>query len=225
MKARLGPAFPRVTDVTRILILLTAIIVLFLGGCGKKKKSKAELREVTSEIVTAAQKISGRKSEVTIRPELLLSKNGTPGKLGSDNVYLSLSDASQAGAIAKALDEIARRHELSVRETTSDGILRFDYVTGGIRTHKIHVVIPLTARSNVAMTRGRRDARLAIIIDDLGYDREAADSLLAFGFPLTVSVLPHLPLSTEVAEEAYRRGDQVMLHLPMQSVNATAKTE
>ena len=75
------------------------------------------------------------------------------------------------------------------------------------------------------MTRGRRDARLAIIIDDLGYDREAADSLLALGFPLTVSVLPHLPLSTEVAEEAYRRGDQVMLHLPMQSVNATAKTE
>jgi hypothetical protein len=34
-----------------------------------------------------------------------------------------------------------------------------------------------------------------------------------------------LPLSTEVAEEAYRRGDQVMLHLPMQSENATAKTE
>ena len=154
MKVRLGPAFPRVTDATRILILLTAIIVLFLGGCGKKKISKAELREVTSEIVTAAQKISGHKSEVTIRPELQPSKNGTPGKLAADNVYVSLSDASQAGAIAKALDEIARRHELSVRETTSDGIMRFDYVTGGIRTHTIHVVTPLTARSNIASDTG-----------------------------------------------------------------------
>jgi hypothetical protein len=159
VKARLGPAFPRVTDVTRILILLPAIIVLFLGGCGKKKISKAELREVTSEIVTAAQKISGHKSEVTIRPELQPSKNGTPGKLAADNIYVSLSDASQAGAIAKALDEIARRHELSVRETTSDGIMRFDYVTGGIRTHTIHVVIPLTARSNVAMTHGAAGMR------------------------------------------------------------------
>jgi hypothetical protein len=129
VKARLGPGFSRVTDATRILILLPAIIVLFLGGCGKKKISKAELREVTSEIVTAAQKISGHKSEVTIRPELQPSKNGTPGKLAADNIYVSLSDASQAGAIAKALDEIARRHELSVRETTSDGIMRFDYVT------------------------------------------------------------------------------------------------
>ncbi len=224
MKVRLGPAFPRVTDATQILILLRNI-VLFLSGCGKKKISKAELREVTSEVVAAAQKISGHKSEVTIRPELQPSKNGTPGKLAADNVYVSLSDASQAGAIAKALDEIARRHELSVKETTSDGIMRFDYVTDGIRTHTIHVVTPLTPRSNIAVTRGHQDARLAIIIDDLGYDREAADSLLALSFPLTVSVLPHLPLSTEVAEEAYRRGDQVMLHLPMQSENATAKTE
>ena len=49
--------------------------------------------------------------------------------------------------------------------------------------------------------------------------------MLSLGFPLTVSVLPHLPLSAEVAEEAYRRGDEVMLHLPMQSESETAKTE
>ena len=59
----------------------------------------------------------------------------------------------------------------------------------------------------------------------MGYDRAAADALLSLGFPITVSVLPHLPLSAEVAEEAYRRGDEVMLHLPMQSESETAKTE
>lgn len=225
MKAGRGPAFQRVPDVRRNLVLLTSIIVLLLTGCGKKKISKAELRAITGEIVAAAQKVSGHKSEVTIRPELQQSKAGTPGKLAADNVYVSLSDASQGGAIAEALGEIARRHKLSIRESTSDGIMRFDYSSDSIRTHTIHVITPLTARSHVAAKRGHRDARLAIIIDDLGYDRAAADSLLALGFPLTVSVLPHLPLSTEVAEEAYRRGDQVMLHLPMQSESATAKTE
>ena len=50
----------------------------------------------------------------------------------------------------------------------------------------------------------------------MGHDRAAADALLALPFPLTISVLPHLPLSAEVAEEAYRRGDQIMLHLPME---------
>jgi polysaccharide deacetylase 2 family uncharacterized protein YibQ len=220
-----GPAFRRVPDAPRILLLLTSIIVLLLTGCGKKKISKAELREITGEIVAAAQKVSGHKSEVTIRPELQPSRAGTPGKLAADNIYVSLSDGSQAGAIAQALDEIARRHKLSLRESSSDGVMRFDYSSDSLRTHTIHVITPLTAGSHAAVKRGRRDARLAIIIDDLGYDRAAADSLLALGFPLTVSVLPHLPLSTEVAEEAYRRGDQVMLHLPMQSESDTAKTE
>jgi polysaccharide deacetylase 2 family uncharacterized protein YibQ len=225
VKAGRGPAFQRASVVRWIVVLLASIVVLLPTGCGKKTISKAELRAITSEIVAAAEKVSGHKSEVMIRPELQASKGGTPGKLAADNVYVSLSDASQAGAIAQALDEIARRHKLSVRESSSDGIMRFDYSSDSIRTHTIHVITPLRAGSHVAMKRGRRDARLAIIIDDLGYDRAAADSLLALGFPLTVSVLPHLPLSTEVAEEAYRRGDQVMLHLPMQSESDTAKTE
>jgi polysaccharide deacetylase 2 family uncharacterized protein YibQ len=225
VKARLGPALARASDARRILILLTVVVVLLLTGCGKKKTSKTELRAITTEIVSAAQRISGHKSEVTIRPELQQSKTGKPGKLAADNVYISLSDASQAAAIAQALDEIARRHKLSVIETDSDGIMRFDYASNSIRTHTIHVVTPLAVRSHATVKQGRGNPRLAIIIDDLGYDRAAADSLLALGFPLTVSVLPHLALSTEVAEEAYLRGDQVMLHLPMQSESDAARTE
>jgi uncharacterized protein len=61
-------------------------------------------------------------------------------------------------------------------------------------------------------------ARLAIILDDLGNDRAAADSIFALSCPITLSVLPNHPHSVEIAEEARRRGYQVMLHLPMQSV-------
>jgi uncharacterized protein len=223
VKARLGPAFARASDARRILVLLSVIVVI--TGCGTRKTSKTELRAITTEIVAAAQGISGHKSEVTIRPELQSTKPGTPGKLIADNVYVSLSDGSQSASMAQTLNEIARRHKLSVIETTSDGVMRFDYVSNGIRTHTIHVVTPLTPRSHASLKQGGGGARLAIIIDDLGYDRAAADSLLALGFPLTVSVLPHLPLSAELAEEAFRRGDQVMLHLPMQSESDTAKTE
>jgi len=60
--------------------------------------------------------------------------------------------------------------------------------------------------------------RLAIIIDDLGSDRAAAEAIFALGYPLTVSVLPNHEHSVDIAQEAHRRGFQVMLHLPMQSV-------
>ncbi len=211
--------------VSGFLFPSAAIIFFFISGCGTRKISKAEIRAITGEVVAAAQKITGRKSEVTIRPEIQAANVGTGGRLVADNIYVSLSDASQKDPITKVLDEIARHHKLSMAESTSGGVVRFDYAFNGVRTHMIHVVIPLTARSRLPLKQGRGNARLAIIIDDLGYDRGAADALLSLGFPLTVSVLPHLPLSAEVAEEAYRRGDEVMLHLPMQSESETAKTE
>ena len=62
-----------------------------------------------------------------------------------------------------------------------------------------------------------RSPRLAIIIDDVGSDESAVDAIFALHYPLTLSVLPNHPHSSEIAEEAYRRGYQVMLHLPMES--------
>jgi uncharacterized protein len=59
---------------------------------------------------------------------------------------------------------------------------------------------------------------LAIILDDLGTDRGAADAIFALPYALTISVLPNQPHSVDIAEEAHRRGYEVMLHLPMQSV-------
>jgi polysaccharide deacetylase 2 family uncharacterized protein YibQ len=219
----------------RIFVACAAVVLLFLAGCSRKNLSKSELRAITGEIVGAAQKVNAHKSEIAIRPELQPAKHGSSSALAADNIYISLSDPSQTAAFAQALNAIARKHDLSVTETASSGVIRFDCAFRGARTHTVHVVTPLAAHAAAhASTSAPAPARpsvsagnprLAIIIDDLGYDRSAADAVLALGFPLTVSVLPHLPLSGELAEEAQRRGDQVMLHLPMESEADGAKPE
>ena len=88
--------------------------------------------------------------------------------------------------------------------------------------------------ADIRLARGRQPAgrwlirevgqlrRAAIIIDDLGQDLAAADELLALPYPLTFSVLPHLPHSAKTAEEAHRRGREVMLHLPMEPESSAA---
>ncbi|HVH71911.1 MAG TPA: divergent polysaccharide deacetylase family protein, partial [Candidatus Dormibacteraeota bacterium] len=60
--------------------------------------------------------------------------------------------------------------------------------------------------------------KLAIILDDLGSDRRAAEEIFDLPYPLTISVLPNHEHSFEIAEEAKQRGYEVMLHLPMQAV-------
>jgi polysaccharide deacetylase 2 family uncharacterized protein YibQ len=206
------------------LYTLTSAI-LFFAGCETKKFTATELRQVTNEIVAAAQRATQHKMDVAIRPEFLNSRGAAPGGIVPDNVYVTLGSAGQAKPLAQALDDIARRHKLRILETSSGGILRFDFSFQGIRTHTVHAIMPVAVRSQPPAPRGGKNARLVIIIDDLGHDRASADAIFAMPFALTVSVLPHLPYSTAVAEEAYRRGDQVLLHLPMESEADGAKPE
>lgn len=60
--------------------------------------------------------------------------------------------------------------------------------------------------------------RLAIILDDVAGDPAAVDAIFSLHYPLTLSILPNHPRSTQIAQEAHRRGYQVMLHLPMESL-------
>jgi polysaccharide deacetylase 2 family uncharacterized protein YibQ len=57
---------------------------------------------------------------------------------------------------------------------------------------------------------------VAIVIDDIGYDRQIANRMLSLDAPLTFAVLPHGPFSTEFASKARAEGRELMLHLPME---------
>jgi polysaccharide deacetylase 2 family uncharacterized protein YibQ len=58
--------------------------------------------------------------------------------------------------------------------------------------------------------------RVAVIVDDLGARRDVFDVLRDLRRPLTVAVLPGLPLSQWTAREAAQSGMEVLLDLPME---------
>jgi len=62
----------------------------------------------------------------------------------------------------------------------------------------------------------RQEARLAIVIDDFGYQRELAEKFFQLPFPLTCAVLPRLKYSRELAKLASTYQKEVWLHLPLQ---------
>lgn len=58
--------------------------------------------------------------------------------------------------------------------------------------------------------------KVAIIIDDIGYDVPVSNQLLDLNAVLTFAILPYSPHLTEVAQAAHRKGIEIMLHLPME---------
>lgn len=61
--------------------------------------------------------------------------------------------------------------------------------------------------------------QIAIIIDDLGYKRTLGEQAIELPYPLTYAVIPFAPNSKELAEKAFFSDKEVILHMPMESIN------
>jgi polysaccharide deacetylase 2 family uncharacterized protein YibQ len=59
-------------------------------------------------------------------------------------------------------------------------------------------------------------AKVALVIDDWGYNLHNLHILRQIKYPLTASVLPHLSYTRSVTEELHRLGLEIILHLPME---------
>ncbi len=76
----------------------------------------------------------------------------------------------------------------------------------------------VAAAGGPAAKKGPR-GQVALIMDDMGNSLETLDALLALGRPVTVSILPYSAQAAETARIAHERGLEVLLHLPLESVN------
>jgi uncharacterized protein len=63
--------------------------------------------------------------------------------------------------------------------------------------------------------------RIALIIDDIGFNLKRAQLFLRAGIPITFSVLPRLRWSVESAMALHTDGHEIMLHQPMEPFNTS----
>jgi uncharacterized protein len=206
------------------LFLFGLALVVLTGGCRKteRRPRAADIHAITREFVGAATSAAPAGSDV--RSELRASDQDQESTDHLDiTIHADTKENSNGAVIARVLQSLGRvatRYRLTQDSPSEsrEGIL-FNYSHAGFATHTIHIHSEPAVTSRESTPAAKNDrARLAIILDDLGNDRAAADAIFALPYPLTISVLPDRPHSVDIAEEAHRRGYQVMLHLPMESV-------
>lgn len=62
--------------------------------------------------------------------------------------------------------------------------------------------------------------RIAIVIDDFGFDKALDRRMMLLDVPFTAAIIPSRPGTRPAAELARTRGREVLVHLPMQPTNA-----
>lgn len=93
---------------------------------------------------------------------------------------------------------------------------RFE-LTGRPAPQKKMVVAPAIWTSRIP--------RMAIILDDWGHDFSLVQKAIEVRRPLTLSVLPNVTHSAEIAQTAYENHLGVMLHMPMQPQSRKERLE
>lgn len=80
----------------------------------------------------------------------------------------------------------------------------------------------LVALSYLLSDSTHADARLAIIIDDIGYNQNQSARAARLKGKFTLAVLPFTPHGLSSAQLAHKSGKELMLHLPMSAINHQA---
>lgn len=70
----------------------------------------------------------------------------------------------------------------------------------------------------LSLARGKLPL-VAIVIDDLGYQKQLALNFINLDLPLTLSFLPQAPFAREMVRQALQKGKETLLHLPMEPKN------
>jgi len=211
---------------------LAAVLVLAVSGCKNEEQARLsanQVHNITRQMQHAASACT-RQADIASHLQFDGTHSGR-----TDQLFITLPPSSseqvQREAVARliqSLDRVGTSNNLSRDSGSSSGALvLLNYQHGGAITQSVHIVAPVAARtSSPRFDHDGAAGRLAIILDDLGSDRAAADAIFALPYPLTISILPGHEHSTEIAEEAQRRGYEVLLHLPMESVaKETSETQ
>lgn len=205
----------------RAALVCAAIFVACLVGCKNPEPSlpRAKTHSVTREFAAAASKATSAESRV--RTEFRFPE-------GPDRLQIAIFSRNAARAeafrVLQSLNSVAVSAGLTQDAPAErPGGISVVFRRNGLATQTVQIdFVPNSAGATggTAPPRGALpgQAKLAILLDDLGSDRAVAEQIFVLPFPLTISVLPEHSHSVDIAEEAQRRGYEVMLHLPMQSV-------
>lgn len=208
------------------IIAFLCICAACAAGCNRgrqKRLTEEDIHRITREFVFAANSAAPRGSEV--HGEVgAFDKVANSSDLVEIHIFTKRHGKDMPPAVAHLIDQlsgIATARGLTPEQTENGDAIFISYRHAGVITHSVHIHFAGStdvSRNSAPQTTYDQAPRLAIILDDLGNDDGAAQAVFAMPYPVTISILPNHVHSAEIAQQAQRRGDQVMLHLPMQSV-------
>jgi uncharacterized protein len=204
------------------LFFLLGSIITFAGYTYLTREKEPAPKTFSQTVFLVDQTIQGQLYEIGIlKKDILLQEISSKKERGlvweesllKIELPRSLSFSTIEGNFRRSLSPFGKN--VSLQASQVSGSLRLEVRVRNHITHQLTFLYPRTPVPKPGL-RPQITPKIAIVIDDLGGENHLFKELLEWDIPITFSILPFTPYSKTVAEEAHRRGREIILHLPME---------
>jgi polysaccharide deacetylase 2 family uncharacterized protein YibQ len=145
-------------------------------------------------------------------------------QIGIDHlkVDLSLSDYQNIQSPLKQDLQDAKASVVKIEEQQDELKKYFLWAVQRMETEKLSILFsckrePLEKPEESAATGPT--SKVALIMDDMGYSLDVLYDILSLQEPITVAIIPYSPLGEQTAQLAHQNGLEILMHLPLESIN------
>lgn len=207
-----------VLDFTETATKIHAAVEKSLANAGvPPKDSKEEKREVSRTGVEGTIRWHVRSMMVIIPESMSLESveqalNQLVGKAGGKIIG---NEPDKYNGVA------AVRLDVGIKDVLNNEPLT-------LITDRLYIIKDKAAPPPATTTKPKVEGgsgKMAIVIDDCGYTIAPVAGFIDLGRPITFAVLPYREYSNEAASRALSAGHLVILHLPLEPIDASASSE
>jgi len=225
------PAFILVTVVLTATALVSVLLLDFIAmrrgeasyifvsrEQAAAKPSERPPRKAFDETISASLAAAG------VSDDAVLQTKGPKGRPLFEveipaELYESVGPALERALKAEAVRVLSKKRTPGEEKTEIVWALRRPAKEDAAISFILPVEPPVAAAEKEPAAKKPARGRVALIMDDMGNSLETLDEVIALGRPMTVSVLPYGVHAAETARVAHENGLEVLLHLPLESVN------
>ena len=193
----------------------------FCNRLGLHSLDKGRKREAEKPEISISQVILDRLSSERI-PDNAISR--FKDKTGTDHLKVNLSLAEYQIIESRLKQDLQNAKALVVKKEEQEDEEKkyFLWDIQRLETEKLAILFsckkePPKMPEKVPVMKPT--SKVALIMDDMGYSLDAIYDILSLQEPITVAIIPFSPLSEQTAQIAHKSGLEILLHLPMESIN------
>jgi len=200
-----------------LLSFLLGSLLTFLGYSYLIREKPLSSEEFYQKVVLSNQIIQSQLYEAGIHKKDILSHRSSEKKEGGIAWKQSIFKIQLPRSLSfPTIEENFRRSfsnlgkDFSLNSSQGSNSLQLEVKVMDQTIHQI------TFFFDKPLLKAGLRPKIAIVIDDLGGERDISQEFLHWDLPITFSILPFTPYSKTLASEAHQQGKEVILHLPME---------